>query len=71
MSVETNRATVERYFEAVNRLDVRAGLDDVCSPDFTVHFPGVPRRCRGKAPSNSSGCFSPPFLIFSTRSKTS
>jgi steroid delta-isomerase-like uncharacterized protein len=41
MSVETNRAAVERYFEAINRLDV-AGLDDVCSPEFKLHFPGVP-----------------------------
>jgi steroid delta-isomerase-like uncharacterized protein len=41
MSVETNRATVERFFEAINRRDVN-GLDDICAPDFTLHFPGVP-----------------------------
>ena len=41
MAAETNRSIVERFFEAINRLDV-AGLDDVCSPDFQLHFPGAP-----------------------------
>ncbi len=41
MSTEQNLAIVRRFFEAIHhhRLDV---LDEVCAPDYVVHFPGTP-----------------------------
>jgi steroid delta-isomerase-like uncharacterized protein len=41
MSTEQNLATVRHFFEAIHahRLDV---LDEVCAPDYVVHFAGTP-----------------------------
>jgi predicted ester cyclase len=41
MSTEENTATIRRFFDELNKLNV-AGLDDVCTPDFKLHFPGAP-----------------------------
>jgi steroid delta-isomerase-like uncharacterized protein len=41
MSTEQNLALVQRFFEAIDqhRLDV---LDELCAPDYEVHFAGTP-----------------------------
>jgi steroid delta-isomerase-like uncharacterized protein len=41
MSTEQNLAIVRRFFDAIHqhRLEV---LDEVCAPDYVVHFPGTP-----------------------------
>ena len=41
MSTEQNLAIARRFFDAIHqhRLDV---LDELCAPDYVVHFPGTP-----------------------------
>ena len=41
MSTKQNLALVQRFFEAIHqhRLDV---LDELCAPDYVVHFAGTP-----------------------------
>ena len=41
MSIEQNQAIVRRCFQEIDRqnLDI---LDELCTPNFVAHFPGVP-----------------------------
>jgi predicted ester cyclase len=41
VATEESRATVARFFAELNELNV-AGLDNMCTSDFKLHFPGAP-----------------------------
>ena len=56
MSIEENTATIRRFFDELNKLNV-AGLDDVCTTDFKLHFPGAPGALPREAAKQFFGMF--------------
>lgn len=46
MSTEANKSIVRRYIESGSRDDF-AAWDGLCSPDMTLHIPGLPEPMRG------------------------
>ena len=56
MSTSDNLATIRRLFNALNKLDV-AVLDELCTPDYSLHFPGAPGPLPREAAKHFFGMF--------------